>query len=511
MNKNFFSFIILLLFLFFVFAFYRFFWGTSIKNISVENSFSSVSWFHEGDDYYLFLPKIMDYNQLSLSFSSLFSSSKISIYDSNHHFLYRAKNHSLYSLSDGTYFFKVSLCFSKTREYVVHVIQSDLPSMFLNTDGGRRSYQKILSDNIYHKVYYPGNIQVFDSNSSSFFSSVKKIRGRGNSTWLRSKKPFQLTFEDEVSLLGMKKSKKWILLSNHWDGSLARNYLWLTLAKKMEIDYSVDCSPVDLYINHEYVGSYLITNKVEVSSDSISIDEGYLFEIINQKYHDLELDHGYQVNIHYPDIHKMSLDMSNQVKDSALKYLNSIEKLLYDDSVSLDEINNYIDIDSFIKYYWVQEISENYDVNRGSNYLYVKNNKLYIGPVWDMDNTLNRSYHYADSNGQYILNDSELKLRTYENWYQALFQKEGFDDLIRNYYVEHVDLFRNLIVLLDDYQMLILRSARMNYIRWPYDRMRKEQQRPWLKEDIDFDSSCSLLRQSIMDRINYYQNYYFES
>ncbi len=500
---------VLLIVIFFIVLFY-YYWGSTIIEFDVCDDNVHVSWYkNEDGEYYFFLPKEMSRESLSVELKFIFSSVSVDSYQENRSFIEKiSMEDKCSSFQYDTFLVQAKSFFSRKREYIIHVMQSDLPSVFLDIDGGDSSFQKILSDDIWHRVSYPGNITAFGSDSSVFTNPVKKIRGRGNSTWLREKKPFQISFSKEVSLLGMKKSKKWVLLANHWDGSLSRNYLWLTLANKMGIDYSVDCVPSDLYINHHYMGSYLITNKVEASPSSIPLEDGYLFEIMNQSIHDLELEHGYQINIHYPNIKKMSLSRANQVKQDALEYLNHIESLLYDTHVSLNELDDFIDIDSFIKYYWIQELSENYDVSRGSNFLYVQDNRLHIGPVWDMDNTLNRSYYYANTREHYILNNSRLASRSLENWFQVLFQKEGFADLIDDYYKNHVELFHQLVSSFDDYQTLISQSATMNYVRWSYDKMRKEQIRPWLENDVSFHTSCILLRESLLNRLDYYDKQY---
>ena len=43
------------------------------------------------------------------------------------------------------------------------------------------------------------------------------IRGRGNATWNAPKKPYRLKLESKASLLGMPKSKHWILITAYAD------------------------------------------------------------------------------------------------------------------------------------------------------------------------------------------------------------------------------------------------------------------------------------------------------
>lgn len=61
----------------------------------------------------------------------------------------------------------------------------------------------------------------------------------------------------------MPKAKTWILLANHADPSLLRNTLAYDLAAAFGLPGSPDSRFVDLTINGEYLGNYLITEKVE--------------------------------------------------------------------------------------------------------------------------------------------------------------------------------------------------------------------------------------------------------
>lgn len=61
------------------------------------------------------------------------------------------------------------------------------------------------------------------------------IRGRGNATFSGSlpKKPYQLKFDNKVSVLGMNSSKKWVLLANLSDPTFMRNTLSMEMAQDM--------------------------------------------------------------------------------------------------------------------------------------------------------------------------------------------------------------------------------------------------------------------------------------
>ena len=41
------------------------------------------------------------------------------------------------------------------------------------------------------------------------------FKGRGNRTWLMEKKPYQVSFDEKTSILGLPKSKKFVFLANY--------------------------------------------------------------------------------------------------------------------------------------------------------------------------------------------------------------------------------------------------------------------------------------------------------
>ena len=94
--------------------------------------------------------------------------------------------------------------------------------------------------------------------SVDFDGNLKQIKGRGNSTWGFAKKPYNIKLENSSDLLGMGKGKGWCLLANYADRSLLRNRIVYNLAEETGIPFTMDSRNIDLYINGDYMGSYLI-------------------------------------------------------------------------------------------------------------------------------------------------------------------------------------------------------------------------------------------------------------
>ena len=106
------------------------------------------------------------------------------------------------------------------------------------------------------------------------------IKGRGNSTWDFPKKPYNITFykkndfdkKDKTELIDGVKAKKWSLLANHLDNSLLRNKVAMDLANQMGI--GLPSRFVDLWMNGEYLGNYLLTPKKDYQAP----DGGFMLD-----------------------------------------------------------------------------------------------------------------------------------------------------------------------------------------------------------------------------------------
>ena len=110
-------------------------------------------------------------------------------------------------------------------------------------------------------------------------SASGRIKGRGNATWGYEKKPYKIKFDEKQPLLGYPANKEWVLLAEYCDKSLMRTAYMCELAKTVGMPYPINYHHVELYLNDEYLGIYLLTDQVEKKSNRVAIeDDGFLFE-----------------------------------------------------------------------------------------------------------------------------------------------------------------------------------------------------------------------------------------
>lgn len=238
---------------------------------------------------------------------------------------------------------------------------------------------------------------------------IKKIKGRGNTTWVKEKKPFNVTYEEAVSINGMEGTKKLSLLANHQDASLARNRILLDLADEVNIPYSSDSRFVDFYMNGEYLGSYQIAQKVDIGKknlvkaieDETHLNEDgtlkeefpFLVEIDagagNDDYHTSSSKGKCNLTVKGPE-----LDKDDPYYNEVLSVVRTKFDQMYDAILrNSDNLSELVDIDSLAKLVLINELSKNWDVGISSFYLtYMAdengNYKFFGSPCWDYDNSI---------------------------------------------------------------------------------------------------------------------------
>ena len=144
---------------------------------------------------------------------------------------------------------------------------SELPVVYINTEGG----QAITSKEKYidATLTVQGN-ETYNSKTTKLYNGATEIRGRGNSTWSQPKKPYRLKLDKKTDLLGMGKSKHWVLLANYMDESLLRNTLAYNLSGAMGMEQMATVF-VDVVLNGDFVGNYQLCENIRVDPTRVDI------------------------------------------------------------------------------------------------------------------------------------------------------------------------------------------------------------------------------------------------
>jgi len=292
---------------------------------------------------------------------------------------------------------------------------TNLPTLYINTNTG--------SDPEDTETYLSCTIRWVDTDSTTTYivaDADHGIRGRGNSTWNASKKPWRIKFNDKQKFLGKgyAKSKSWVLLANTYDKSLMRNAITSHLGKMCGLSFCPAAKFVDLVMNGTYRGTYQVSDQIEVADKRVqAVDENgdiipnqnkttWLLEYCNsgKKVDDPFIilknnnsDYGYY-HIKNPDQSNNDTTATYTIDSSITEYINDTwAPLLMTSRTGKDYCNPYSgyrsqnDAESLINWYVATEITANWDGFYSIyNYRYpgtddIPATKMFWGPMWDND------------------------------------------------------------------------------------------------------------------------------
>jgi hypothetical protein len=293
------------------------------------------------------------------------------------------------------------------------------------------------------------------------------IEYRGNYSQSLPQKPYALELRDaanaelNVPILGMPLEHDWCLIASYNDKVFMRNTLAYKLATEMG-HYATRSQFCEVVLNGSYQGLYVFmetikrdNNRVDVSRldpieiSGLDVTGGY---ILKNDYWDASnswqlayhpIDHpNFNVNLVY-DYPKPSNIVPEQ-KTYIQGFINEFETALYGTNFAnpLLGYQKYIDLDSFIDYFIVNELARNNDGFKKSSYFHkTKDNltstgKLYAGPVWDFDwawKNINECSIFAATDGSgwaHKINDCNPDVNS-PGWYVRLLQDPNFQNRLR--------------------------------------------------------------------------------
>jgi hypothetical protein len=290
----------------------------------------------------------------------------------------------------------------------------------------------------------------------------------------------------------------WVLIANYLDKTFLRNVLAYDIFRKMG-HYSTRMRYVELVVNGEYLGIYLLGEKIKQGNGRINIaklnpldnsgDEltgGY---VIKNDYYDGNYDNwvskfsplnkpGAKVHFVYHD--PKPEELTNQQKTYIQGYINTLETVLYGSSFkSTLGYKSYINTKSFVDYMILEEVARNVDAYKKSRYYYKNKDSqgglLQSGPAWDFDwawRDLNEDcIHFDATDGSgwaYKVNECNIS-PVPPSWEIRLIQDGVFTNLVHNRYFE---LRKNLLSqtsidkTIDSVATLINEAQARHYEKW---------------------------------------------
>lgn len=351
--------------------------------------------------------------------------------------------------------------------------EKTIPVIYLTTDGGAAITSKT--------TYVKGNIQIKDTtcmySSVSYYSGAMEIRGRGNSTWSKEKKPYKIKLESKAPLLGMPSDKEWALIANYSDKSMLRNAVAMRISRQLGFAWTPHFAWAEVYLNGEYLGLYNLFEHKEVNGHKVAIDVdgGDIY---------LEMDKSLDEPVSFktekmklPVMFKDPQNPSDSVVTELKAYLKSFEKALMDDALRGDPkkgYEKYIDVPSFINYFIIQEMGKNIDGKLcKSTFLTRKpGGKLVMYHVWDFDLAWGNCNYFAQYYPKLDNGPTQFQTKDYtsngENtgWYYYLFQDPVWVDMVQAKWNEMMPFFRTIPDFIDSEAKMIRPAVDRNFEKW---------------------------------------------
>lgn len=342
--------------------------------------------------------------------------------------------------------------------------RQNIPTVYIDTKGA----------GIYDKEnYVDGTITIKDPSKLysdvEEFSAAMGIRGRGNSTWSFPKKPYKVKLKEKASIFGMGADKEWALLANYSDRTLIRNILAMKLSEICGFSWTPHMYSVHVYLNNKYQGVYTLCEHKKVHKDRVDIDvdagDVYL-EIEQQQDETTCWWTGMGVPMMFSDPEEPSAELLAEIK----KWIDDFEASLY--SGDLADPNKgyaaYIDVDSFIDYYIVQELAKNTDGNlRKSSFITKKKGeKMEMYHLWDFDLTFGNSGGLLHDPEGFFIKDYTPGWYVGDNWFNRMMKDPAFVDRLQARWNELYPQLVSMVDFIDDQAFVLDKAQALNFQVW---------------------------------------------
>ena len=368
---------------------------------------------------------------------------------------------------------------------------SSVPRIDIDIEGGAT----VTSKDYYLKalVTIKGN-GVWDD-----FQDSVQIKGRGNTSWRDfDKKPYRLKFAKSVKPFGLKKGKNWNLIAQAQTGSMMTNPVTMKIARLTDAAAANDVIPVELYMNGEYRGSYMFTQKVGLAGNSVDLeDESQAVLLELDRYYDetykfKSANYALPVNIKDPDLSESEtrLDFEQIQAD-----FNQFETAVYNNA----NFERFLDLDKLVRFMLVNDLVLNAELGHPKSvYLYRENlnhlgSRYTFGPVWDFDWAYGyesgRDYFYNGATNELLQNFDTSRpgykfftaIRKSSPWIKYLYS-QLWDDFMENHLQEVLDY-------IDDYYLFAKPSFEHNATVW--------------SDGNDYAANAARMKQWLGQRANY--------
>jgi len=351
--------------------------------------------------------------------------------------------------------YEISYC-GQTMQ-VVFLKEENLSNLFIETQSGTNDVIRAAKENVEKghivSLDHRGNVQ--------YDGKMKEISGHGNAWQFYDKRAYDIKLNGKATLAGIDGGNQWKLLHLWNDGDKIHSKLAFDIAQILGADYTPDATWVNVYLNGEYHGMYLLTTAVRDKDVFNTKDVLFLEKDLEDRYtleEHVVSEEGNGFVIHRPK------EVTEEEKEKIGQLVQEVENSIADGNLQQE----LIDVDSFATQFLVDEITLNSDGFETSTYLYrtAEGKPFCAGPAWDYDGAFGEYLHTSENHvnpGQSVLDGEPTEL----TWYQKLYDNPEFLDTVIGKYEAAMPQLRKLYEEnIDLYARYIATSVRNDDIRW---------------------------------------------
>ncbi len=359
----------------------------------------------------------------------------------------------------------------------------------------------------------PGTMKIIDNgpgqvnhvtDSGNVYTGNIGIEVRGHFSSIFPQKPYAVETRDagqnelNVPLFGFPEEHEWVLLANYNDKVFMRNVLAFKLFNETG-HYASRTRFCEVMVNGSYQGIYIFGEKIKRDNGRVDIAKlepnenagepmtgGYIFKLDYWDWTNSWQSNFHPIghpnfDVHYVYEYPKSENITPQQKTYIKSYVNAFESALYDPYVhdSTAGYFRYMDMNSFIDYFLVNEVSRNNDGFKKSFFMYKNRDgldkRINLGPVWDFDwawKNIDECYIFAHTDGSgwaYQVNDCYPDVHS-PGWHIRLLQDTIFANALKCRYEQLRNNILNTDTLfswIDTTVAFLWEAQQRHYERWP--------------------------------------------
>ena len=277
------------------------------------------------------------------------------------------------------------------------------------------------------------DVKMFDKDGNLYYDRKARMNYRGSSSLNFRKKSYAFCTGKEKTknnkgdvdtgkenLFGLSngaKDKDWVLYAAMPDPSMMRNRLVFDTYAQMTGKWGVNSKFVELIIDDEYMGVYVLMDKITNNENRINITDknGFILKFdktdVSDRFENEESDKrntfttyytgksdigsygatfDQRFEIEYPEMENMTTEKWIEfVKDNVQARIKNFEDALAAGNYS--EVRNIIDYTSWADWFIISEFAKNVDAYRASCLFVYNGDKIEARPLWDQELSFNNT------------------------------------------------------------------------------------------------------------------------